>query len=354
MAFSKMRPPEPSPAFDVYWKFAAERQDVFHRKFNEQPAPWTDDPIISIYKFTNAYRASDRVSQYLIGEVIEKTPKNASAADLFLRIILFKIFNKERTWDCLIEEFGEINTKTFSVTRMNRVLEKQMAMKNRIYSAAYIIPPVNMGKDSKHYNHLLLIDKMLKDGLPEKIQNAKSLERVFNLILECQGIGPFLGFQYAIDLNYSRLIDFDENSFVVPGPGAKDGIRKCFASLGDYGEADIIKYMTDRQDEEFKRLGISFCDLWGRKLHLIDCQNLFCEVDKYCRVALPHIQGISGRGRIKQKYSVTHAKIRYAYPYKWGITAKVQAERQAAHQIGGPLCSSRNTKSLLPLQTSFL
>jgi hypothetical protein len=354
MVFSKMRAPDPSPAFDVYWKFAAERQRVFYKKFQGDSAPWTDDPIISIYKFTNAYRASDRVSQYLIGEVIEKTPKDASAEDLFLRIVLFKIFNKERTWDCLIDEFGDISTKTFSVARMNRVLDKQMNLNNRIYSAAYIIPPVNMGMVSKHHNHLLLIEKMLKDDLPEKIRSAKSLERVFHLILECQGIGPFLGFQYAIDLNYSRLIDFDENSFVVPGPGAKDGIRKCFTSLGDYSEADVIKYMTDRQEEEFKRLGISFCDLWGRKLHLIDCQNLFCEVDKYCRVALPHIMGISGRGRIKQKYSATQLKIDYSYPSKWGINSKIQAERKAKHPNGDPPCSSQITKSPLPKQTSFL
>lgn len=26
--------------------------------------------------------------------------------------------------------------------------------------------------------------------------------------------------------------------FIVPGPGAKDGIRKCFITLGDFAEAD--------------------------------------------------------------------------------------------------------------------
>src|SRR5690606_17361184 len=112
--------------------------------------------------------------------------------------------------------------------------------------------------------------------------------------------------------------------FVVPGPGAKDGIRKCFASLGDYSEADIIRWVTDNQESEFERLGINFQSLWGRPLQLIDCQNLFCETDKYARVAHPEIQGISDRKRIKQIYRPSsYQKIEYFYPPKWGINDRI-------------------------------
>ena len=56
--------------FDAYWRFAAERQQVFYRRARREPPPWTDDPILDRFKFCNAFRASDRVSQYLIREVI--------------------------------------------------------------------------------------------------------------------------------------------------------------------------------------------------------------------------------------------------------------------------------------------
>ena len=59
-----------SPVYDTYWKFAAKRQEVFYNRLFGQKSPWTDDEIIYKYKFTNAYRASDRVSQYLIRNVI--------------------------------------------------------------------------------------------------------------------------------------------------------------------------------------------------------------------------------------------------------------------------------------------
>ena len=66
----ELRGARPTVVYDSYWRFAAERQEVFFRKLEGRPAPWTDDPIIARHKFTNAYRASDRVSQFLIRHVI--------------------------------------------------------------------------------------------------------------------------------------------------------------------------------------------------------------------------------------------------------------------------------------------
>src|SRR4051794_32651866 len=55
---------------DTYWKFAARRQGIYLQRLKGNAGPWTDDPILSAHRFTNCYRAADRVSQYLIREVI--------------------------------------------------------------------------------------------------------------------------------------------------------------------------------------------------------------------------------------------------------------------------------------------
>ena len=39
---------------------------IFELRADGGPGPWTDDPILQRYKFCNTFRASDRVSQYLI------------------------------------------------------------------------------------------------------------------------------------------------------------------------------------------------------------------------------------------------------------------------------------------------
>jgi hypothetical protein len=112
--------------------------------------------------------------------------------------------------------------------------------------------------------------------------------------------------------------------FVVPGPGARDGLRKCFADPGGLNEPELIRLMADLQEQEFERLRLDFQSLWGRRLQLIDCQNLFCEVDKYARVAHPQIAGKTGRMRIKQKFAPKPAQIDFFYPPKWKLNDKIR------------------------------
>ena len=77
------------PVYRAYWTFAAERQRIFERRIAEQPGPWTDDPILARYRFTNAFRMSDRVTQFLIGGVIYSY-REMPADDLLVRIVLVR------------------------------------------------------------------------------------------------------------------------------------------------------------------------------------------------------------------------------------------------------------------------
>ena len=92
--FTKLDCARPTVVYDSYWKFAAERQEVFFRKLEGGAAPWTADPIIARHKFTNAYRASDRVSQFLIKHVVYEGDQ--SPEELFFRTILFKLLQQDR------------------------------------------------------------------------------------------------------------------------------------------------------------------------------------------------------------------------------------------------------------------
>lgn len=89
------------------------------------------------------------------------------------------------------------------------------------------------GHNLKHTNHPALISKLLKERIYLRIAESGSLEEVYKILLSCPSFGNFLAFQYAIDLNYSTLTNFSKMDFVVAGPGAKNGIQKCFDSLGD-------------------------------------------------------------------------------------------------------------------------
>ena len=317
--FRSLSPARPTVVYDTYWQFAAERQEVFFRKQEEGEPPWTDDPIIARHKFTNAYRASDRVSQYLIRNVIYDGDQ--SAPEVFFRTILFKLFNKIETWELLTSCLGVITWAGYSFDRVDSLLSRALASKTRIYSAAYIMPSgkTTFGYRQKHRNHLKLLERMMDDEVPYQISGAASMRQAFEILRSYPMIGDFLAYQFVTDLNYSEICDFSEMEFVVPGPGARDGIHKCFSDLGGLSEPDIIRLVTDRQEHEFNRLGLTFRSLWGRRLQLIDCQNLFCEVSKYARVRHPDVSGVNDRSRIKQVYRPSKSPIDFWFPPKWNI-----------------------------------
>jgi hypothetical protein len=316
----KLKKPRVSKVYKTYWEFASKRQDIFFKKFHNEPSPWTEDKILNQYKFTNVYRATDRVSQYLIRNVIYKGSQKPD--EVFFRILLFKIFNRISTWESLKSKLGDITFKEYSFRKYNKVLSELMENKARIYSAAYIMASgrSTFGYERKHQNHLRLIELMIKDHTPLMLQKAKTMSEAYTLLHSYPTIGDFLAYQYATDINYSTLTNFSEMEFVKAGPGAKDGISKCFEDFGEYSFEDIIRLMADQQEQEFANRKIKFKKLWGRNLQLIDCQNIFCEVDKYSRVAHPQVRGNSTRTRIKQKYVVNGKEsIELYFPPKWGI-----------------------------------
>jgi hypothetical protein len=310
--------------FDTYWKFAVLRQEVFFNRIKNLPYPWTKDEIINTYKFCNTYRASDRVSQYLIKNVIYNDSQNEE--EVIFRILLFKIFNKIETWEYLKSRLGKIRLSEFDFDLYSSLLHEAMKSGQPIYTSAYMsCANKAFGYDKKHQNHLALIQQMIqKDRIAEKIAKAKSLEDVFLVLVSYPLIGNFMAYQLAIDINYSEAIDFSEDSFTIAGPGAERGIRKCFIDTGGKSNTYIIQWMRENQEREFQRLGLNFQSLWGRPLQAIDCQGLFCETDKYSRAAFPGLK--SNRKRIKSRFQPNPHKIVYFFPPKWRINEKVHID----------------------------
>jgi hypothetical protein len=266
--------------------------------------------------------------------VIYRDDLPKTAPEVFFRILLFKTFNKIETWELLEQAVGAITLENYTFARFDKILTTAQAEGEKIYSGAYIMPSGgrSLGHAKKHRNHLELIERMIKDDVPRRLTDSRTMQEGFALLKSYPTIGDFLAYQYITDINYSELTDFSEMAFVVPGPGALDGIRKCFKDHGGLNDPEIIKFLADRQEQEFERLGLKFQSLWGRRLQLIDCQNLFCEVDKYARVYHPDIAGISGRTRIKQRFTPHRSRLTLWYPPKWKINELIARDQLSLKQ----------------------
>ncbi|MFF3440596.1 nucleotide kinase domain-containing protein [Streptosporangium sp. NPDC002721] len=165
---------------DTYWRFAVARQQVFHLRAAGAPPPWTTDPIIGRHKFTNVYRAADRVSQYLIRDVIYNGSQDAE--ELVFRVLLFKIFNKIETWELLTRELGGRPTwDGYDFATYERILGAAMGRGERIYSAAYIVPNPAFGEARKAGNHLALL-LMPRSPFPRCTDDDKRLASALTVL----------------------------------------------------------------------------------------------------------------------------------------------------------------------------
>ncbi len=328
-------PPKASRVFESYWRFAAERQKIYEWRLRGTPEPWTEDTILGSFRFTNVFRASDRVSQYLIRDVIYRG--DVSPDEILFRVLLFRFFNKIETWELLERELGPLALATFDPARADIALTRARARGCRIYSNAYIVPPVPGWRTPKHAGHVWLAVELASKGLADHVHSSGGLEELFLLLRGVPGLGNFLAYQLAVDVCYSPVVDHDENEFVVAGPGALDGLSKVFPGMELHHAANVIRALTEEQEHWFERFGLSFSGLFGRRLHLIDVQNLFCEISKYARVAHPEYPGVSGRTRIKQTFKASGPLPAPFFPPKWGLCVPVAPSAEADLPPGGRL-----------------
>ena len=158
---------QPTPVFDTYWRFAAARQALYEARLRGQAAPWTATRSCGAHRFTNCYRAADRVSQYLITQVFYAGIQ--AWDEVVFRILLFKMFNRIPPGSCSTAHFGQVTWREYDFGRYNAVLSEAFGSGERLYSAAYVIPPPPLGEERKHANHLRLLELMMYDRLTGKV-----------------------------------------------------------------------------------------------------------------------------------------------------------------------------------------
>ena len=124
---------------------------------------------------------------------------------------------------------------------------------------------------------------MLEKRFPVQLQQSASMAEGFKLFASTPSLGPFLAYQFIIDINYSTITNYSEREFVVAlDPAHLTAYQNALLAPRGYHRSISFFNMTEHQQTYFD-------DLWERELQLIDCQNLFCEISKYARIAFPEI-----------------------------------------------------------------
>ena len=260
---------------DFLW-WITERQQIYVKRFiHDQDPPWTEHQILRAYHFCHAQRRLDRGTQFALDHVLRP---DADDAGVLLNTLFYRFFNKPETYEAI---GGFQDPSEFDCSSLFTVLDVY-SDHHTLFSSAYRVtthPWADM--DTKHGN--ILFGVFREDILPnlhdytDRIFNADSMEAAFDVLLEIDGVGEFLGYEILTDLNY-RHLPFSENDFVNIGPGAELGLERIF----DEVDESRLRWLHENQRDLFEKYEIDFPYLKGKpSLTLRDLEHSACEASKY-------------------------------------------------------------------------
>jgi hypothetical protein len=234
--------------FNLFFRIMFERQEIWYKRFvKKESRPWTDDPILRDYKYTNVFRELDRASQWLINNVFSD-PKN-NDLDMIWKTIAFRFFNQPDTFDTGGVELPR--WRDFNAEKMwEQVVTLRESGKNPWHTAymmnlAFLRKPEDWNdrglfKDHAYIRHAYpkyhkavgAIFKLMRMSW----QSDAKPEDLVSFLETLPAVSHFQSHEFFIDFCYlnkyvGNFMKWNQDSFTNVGPGASLGLRLIFPSL---------------------------------------------------------------------------------------------------------------------------
>lgn len=253
----------------LYRTMVTERHQIYLARQNNEPQPWTADPVLANRKFTNMFRVLDPGSQFVF-ELQDEDPVTVIA-----RLVFYRMTNQPKTWEWMKQELSRypsaVDFKHLS-DALFEILDGYRQDGNRIFSGAYIIVP-EPGTTNDKVRGALSVARFFAMEKAGEFLSAGTQDERFAVLWSTPGIGPFLSMQILADWGYLQDTEPDL-SFVKAGPGAIRGA--ALLEPGKKPEDVIYDLAVDWMDHEVVRL-------MDKPLTPMDVQNTLCEFGKYVR-----------------------------------------------------------------------
>ena len=293
----RVDPATGKPLWEMYFENMVERQNIWYKRVVlGEPAPWTTDPVMGQFHFTNVDRKLDRVTLYYIDNVLPNLKDNdESRKYLLLNTFIYRLFCRIETWDVI----GYLHPETFEsdweFAKTN--LRARRESGEPVFTSAYYVNDLKVANDdpatnkNKTENAIKLI-QWIKDNLDELsafvFNPANNMESVVEYLTRIPGIGLFNSYEACLDLGMVTeftgipFVEWTADYYTNVGPGCKRGIDYVFEDKGNMSYLDIVYFVTSVYEHEFKRLGLKYLFQEGTtELDLRCCEGWFCESSKY-------------------------------------------------------------------------
>lgn len=290
-----------------FW-FINERHAIYLRRKAMDEFPWTDDPYLRTYKFTNVFRELDTGTIYC-KEAIRDPLVNAPADILFFNVAMYRRHNLIATHKAL----G--NLYEYDADEVVKLMKKRAAAGKSIFTSAYMTcggikdPNTGLVPHSKIDQIFGIAFKYLWDHRFDLMPTAGDyLESAWaKLNSKCPGYGPFIAYEVITDLRHTWMLENapDIMTWANPGPGAQKGIGRLMGLHVNYNtNRDLFREhrrLYGSHEEQIAtmrfllKLSPQYLQPHVPKLEMRDIEHSLCEFDKYERAR-------RGEGRPKQRY----------------------------------------------------
>jgi len=268
----------------IYW--CCERESIRKKRVAGAPYPWTEDPILRQYRFTNLRRRDDRVSQWIIKHVLERGLDHE--LDVFLK---WSALARWVNWPPTLEKAQRMNciSRTdIDLIAIGQLIDALVAQDEKAWTGAYMIRPAKPPYSPMRKGMFIATIVVGKEfvGVIDRVKlglSANSVQATCELLQEANFWGPFMAGQVVADWTYTPLLASaaDLNTWAPQGPGSRRGFNRL---LGRPLKQHISPEEWSEQlqlwrAEIIQELGAEYTTLTA-----MDVQNALCETDKYLRV----------------------------------------------------------------------
>lgn len=276
--------------YEPLWYWVEEREFVRQAKDRDEPHPWTDDQIISTYRFCNVRREDDRGTVWIRKHIRERF---AGHSNLWLMLCIARQINWPDTLTELIAEKAWPVSNVFDPARMTAVLNSRKNRGDKIYTGAYMISaPSTKGADKQRYISETVIGALWRrHSFP-----VSSLREAHDWLTASNGWGPFMAYQAVVDMRFTSILSQapDIATWAAAGPGTIRGLNRLYGRPVNYSlsQAQALTEMRAIYEVAEAETGV--------RMDFSDVPNILCETDKYLRVRLgqgkPRALYVPGRG----------------------------------------------------------
>lgn len=287
--------------YQPFFDFAKERHKIYLRRVEQKlPAPWTEDPILHKFRFTNVYRELDNVTIWFAQNARNKYPNDPVAT--MMSTVVFRLFNRNVTGEAIFVQ------KTIGGwTPFERFLDTGDAFemegpirtfcgRGPYCTGAYIINSPN--GMSKLVGVLQMIQWVWERRMEfvDQIIQEQTLEKAWEQFRKVNHIADFTSYEFVTDLRWTPLLQnaTDIMTWANPGPGAMRGLNRLYGRPLEKKQQKHLFICEMRAILEASRNPELWPSYWP-KLEMREVEHTLCEFDKYERVRL-------GEGRPRGVY----------------------------------------------------